>query len=381
MRRFELEFSWRWAGDLKAETASPPFRLLKAVRATGSLGHAASAIGVSYRHAWGLLVLWEHRIGQPLVKLERGRGAKLTALGEKLLWAEQRVRARLAPGLESMADELERDLAPEFGETRAVLTINASHDLLLARLRESLMWEPELEIHLDFRGSLDSLAALWRDRCQLAGFHIPQPADPRTAAEMGRWLKRRTHRVIEFADREQGLMVSAGNPKRILGLNHLARDGVRFINRQRGSGTRLLFDRMLDEAAVDARRIEGYQSEEFTHLAVAATVAGGGADAAFGIRAAAAQFGLEFLPLAWERYAFACRRETLDQPMVQRFIAALRGVEFRDLAARLPGYDASRAGKILEVDGLLAPAADGAASPATRRAARPRRSASAPAAD
>lgn len=378
MRRFEFEFSWRWAGDLKAETAAPPFRLLKAVRTSGSLGHAAKSIGVSYRHAWGLLGLWERRMGQPLVRLERGRGATLTALGEKLLWAEQRIRARVAPDLDSLADELERDLAPEFGETRAVLAISASHDLLLARLRDSLMWEPELDIHLDFRGSLDSLAALWRDRCQLAGFHLSHPSDPNAIAEVRRWLKRRTHRLIQFAHREQGLMVGDGNPKDIHGLQDLARNGVRFINRQRGSGTRLLLDRMLDDSHVDARRIDGYQSEEFTHLAVAATVAGGGADAAFGIRAAAAQFGLEFLPMARERYLFACRKEALDQPMIRRFIAALKDAEFRDLAAKLPGYDAAQAGEILEVQDVLAPAEDETATPAPGRAARPRRSASNP---
>ena len=354
MRRFDLEIRWRWSGDLDPVSAAPPFRLLSAIRSCGSLKAAASAIGVSYRHAWGLLGTWEARLGKPLVRLERGRGAGLTELGERLLWAERKAQARIAPDLDSLADEFDRELAAELG-TPAVLTlrVSASHDLLLARVRERLVWEPEFALHVDFRGSLDCLADLSRGRCDLAGFHASVPADLAAAAEMRRWLKPRLHQVIRFADREQGLMLAVGNPHGIRSLPDLARPGVRFINRQRGSGTRLLLDRLLDEAGVDARAVDGYGAEEFTHLAVAATVAGGGADAAFGIRAAAARYGLDFAPLARERYGLACRAEFLEHPGALRLLAFLRGPEFRHSAARLAGYDPRHGGEVADVDAFL----------------------------
>ncbi|MFZ5556935.1 MAG: substrate-binding domain-containing protein [Pseudomonadota bacterium] len=354
MRHFEPELRWRWSGDLDPVSASPPFRLLAAVRSNGSLRQAAKALGTSYRHAWGVLGAWEQRLGKPLVTLERGRGARLTALGEKLLWAERRAQARIAPELDRIADEFERALSAEFGAAAAInLTVRASHDLLLARVRDRLSWEPEFTLQVDFRGSLDSLADLWRGHCQLAGFHVPTPTGPGRPAEIGRWLKPRQHRAIRFAEREQGLMLAPGNPRGIAGLTDLVRPGVRFINRQRTSGTRILFDRLLDEAGIDARRIEGYGTEEFTHLAVAATVAGDGADCAFGIRAAAAQFGLDFIPIARESYALAFRRELAGHPGVQRLVAFLGSAEFQAMAERLPGYDPRGAGEIVEVDAFL----------------------------
>ena len=124
-------------------------------------------------------------------------------------------------------------------------------------------------------------------------------------------------------------------------------------NRQPGSGTRLLFDLLLEEAGLDPERISGYHTEEFTHMAVAALVASGAADAGFGIQAAASQVGLRFIPVAWENYLFALKREKLSSPGVSELFRVLRSAEFRDQVNALPGYEAAQAGVVMPLSQLL----------------------------
>ncbi|HUX25380.1 MAG TPA: substrate-binding domain-containing protein, partial [Burkholderiales bacterium] len=129
--------------------------------------------------------------------------------------------------------------------------------------------------------------------------------------------------------------------------------GVRLINRQRDSGSRIEFDELLSGAGIDPGAIDGYHTEEFTHLAVAATVAGGMVDAGYGIRAAAAHYGLDFIPLLTERYYLACRSDSLQQPLQARFIELLRGAELREILSAMPGYGTAITGKFYEVSDVL----------------------------
>ena len=145
-----------------------------------------------------------------------------------------------------------------------------------------------------------------------------------------------------------------GNPKKIASLVDLARPGVRFVNRQRDSGSRIEFDQLLAGAGIEPARIDGYLNEEHTHLAVAATIAGGMADAGFGIKAAAARYELDYLPLLTERYYLACREDAMEQPELKEFLAILRGHEFRDILRKLPGYGDGITGAVFGVAEALA---------------------------
>lgn len=354
MVKIKLETSWRLGANDAEAIEAALFPLLRAIQESGSLAQAARALGLSYRHAWGLLGKWERQIGQPLAQLQQGRGASLSPFAHKLLWAEQRSRERLAPAMERVAAELQQELGTVEAARPDQLLIHASHDMALAKLRDSMARRGQPRIELQFHGSLESLRSFSRNRCDLAGFHIPAPG-PGVELELAfaRLLKPRIHSLIGLAVREQGLMLARGNPKRILKLEDLARSGVRFINRQPGSGTRIALDRLLDREHIERKRIGGYQQEEFTHLAVAATIAGGMADAGFGIRAAAVQYGLDFILIERERYLFACRSDRLQDPLLQQLLAQLRGRAFHSVLAALPGYDPAIAGKIL--DAPLAP--------------------------
>jgi putative molybdopterin biosynthesis protein len=349
--QIKLKYSWLAGNENTQALDQTLFNLLYAIHRTGSISKAAREMRLSYRYVWGMVGKWQAIFGRSLVEMRRGRGARLTSFGEKLLWAEQRVRARLSPQLESLAAEVERELNQAFEVVRPSLRIHASHDLALAQLRDLLAQQNGTRLDLQFRGSLEAMASLARGDCDLAGFHIAEDRAETTPLHLSyrQYLKPRTQRLIHFVSRQQGLILAAGNPRRIRNLHDLAACGSRFVNRQQGSGTRLQFDQLLWEAGIEKSQIVGYMGEEFTHLAVAATVASGMADVGFGIKAAATQYGLDFVPMANEDYFLLCKTETLKKQSVQGFVNLLQGSEFKTIVANLPGYDAAQAGQAVTI--------------------------------
>lgn len=344
----QLAPRWRIADtDLDARLVP----LLRTVAVHGSLNRAVASLHLSYRHAWGILGKMEQALGQPLVLMERGRGARLTPFAEKLLETDSAAAGvldrELAPALRALNGDVGASRKDSRGKP---LVIHASHDLALAELRDMLSSAGGAAVELHFRGSLDSLASLARGECDVAGFHLPEASVGDAAfAPYRPWLRTRGLRLIRFVGRRQGLIVARGNPKRLLTLADLAEKRARFVNRQPGSGTRLCFDRLLVAAALRPAQINGYQVEEFTHAAVAATVASGMADAGFGIEAAARQQGLDFVSLATERYFLAVRQATLARPAAHALLAALKGTVFQKRLGALPGYEAPHIGEIIPV--------------------------------
>src|SRR5262249_12740508 len=162
---------------------------------------------------------------------------------------------------------------------------HASHDLALAHARDLLQKQYRIQLQLQYQGSLESLDALAQGRCDLAGFHLPEGGLQTDFFLHRRAFKARDHPLIRCATRAQGLMVAPGNPRKIRSLLDLARSDVKMINRQPNSGTRLELDQLLREAGIAPDSILGYESFEFTHLAVAATIASGMCDVGFGIEA------------------------------------------------------------------------------------------------
>ncbi|MGH8615186.1 MAG: substrate-binding domain-containing protein [Gammaproteobacteria bacterium] len=354
----EIRFDLHWClGLAQAEPVEPElFRLLQAIQERGTLRVAAKDRGVSYRYAWGLMQKWERSLGQPLACMERGRGTTLTPLGKKLLWGHRRIIAHLGPELDSIASQLASELRAAMKvESAPPVRVFASHGLAIPLLRDLLRVKRGLEIELQFRGSLDCLRLLSQSKCDLAGFHLPEGSlGARLAPHFQRWLDPENEVLIHAVRRRQGLIIAKDNPKGIRSVADLVTQTVRFVNRQPGSGTRLIFDLLLEDANVVPERIQGYNVEEFTHMAVAAMVASGGADAGFGIEAAARHFGLYFIPVTWENYWFAVRRGKLASFAVSEIVSTLRSTEFKEQAGALPGYDTARAGVIVPLDSQIA---------------------------
>jgi molybdate transport repressor ModE-like protein len=354
MLKFAIKPLWVLRDHEDGEHLLPPLiPLLGAIHDTGSLAEACKAAGHSYRHAWGLLQEARQVFGAPLVASRRGRGATLTGLGEKLLWADKRIHARLAPALESLASEIEAELERASPDSRGVLRIHASHAFALTALRDFLA-RRHVPMEISYQGSSDALASLHHAGCDAAGFHVPIGELASAVLPLyGKWLKPGVHVLVNVVERRQGIIVGAGNPKGITSVADLARPGVRFVNRQPGSGTRIIFDLLLAKDHVAEGRIDGYDRNEYTHAAVAAHIASGMADAGLGVETAARQFHLGFVPLMNERYFLAVRRESLDSPLFERVLTAMRSREFRAQVVKLQGLDPGPCGTVQEVADAL----------------------------
>ncbi|MGH8474864.1 MAG: substrate-binding domain-containing protein, partial [Methylococcales bacterium] len=234
------------------------------------------------------------------------------------------------------------------------LQIAASHGLAVAKIPELARTQFQLDLDMQFHGSLDSLQLLKGGRCEVAGFHLPEgDAGARFLPRIRRFLNPENDALIYAVRRRQGLMTAQENPHAIRNLADLTRTPVRFINRQKNSGTRTTFDLLIEDGGIDAARIQGYHNEEFTHLAVAALVASGAADCGFGIEEAAKQFNLHFIPFNWEAYWFALAKSKFNTPGVVNFLRLLRSPEFHAKVTELSGYECSRAGSVVMPDSEL----------------------------
>lgn len=333
----------------------PLMTMLDAIHRSGSISGAARALGLSYRHVWGELKRWEIELGDTLVVWAKGQPASLSPFGAKLLWAERHAQARLAPQIEAMRIELQRAFAIAFDDSAGVIPIYASHDHALPRLREWVQDQHRLHLDIQFTGSVDALAALNEGRCLLAGFHALTAAPLRspTARVYRPMLKPGRHKLIGFAQRNQGLMVARGNPLNIRTLQDLTRPGLRFVHRPRGTGTRVVLEELLAAQHLKPEQISGFDRTEPSHQAAAVVVASGNADAAFGVEVAALDNSLDFVPLARENYFLVALAAQLEHPHVAALLRALRAPEWQSIIEAIPGYTAARSGEVLSLRAVL----------------------------
>ena len=325
----------------------PLMALLQSVDLHGSISAAARELGLSYRHVWGELKRWETSLGQSLIVWEKGQSARLTEFGTKLMWAERQTQARLAPQIQALRADLERTFAIAFDSQAHVLTCYASHDAALSRLQDEAAGQG---LHLDVRfcGSVDAIRALNEGRCLMAGFHVPlhPDTDSLSALTFRPLLQPGRHKLIGFAERSQGLMVPKGNPLGLDSLSTVVQRRARLALRDKGSGTRLLFDALVQQAGVSGSDFEVTPQEEPSHLACAAAVAAGTADAALGIASAARSQGLDFVPLQQEHYYLVCLKSAIDSPAVLALRQLLQTPGWQQSLEQLPGYRAAQAGVV-----------------------------------
>jgi len=230
---------------------------------------------------------------------------------------------------------------------RTVVAIG-SHDLTLDLLAQFLAAKGEgWRLTSANVGSLGGLVALRRGEAHLAGSHL---LDAETGDYNVRYVRRYLPDedvvLITLVGREQGWIVPPGNPKQVKAWEDAASPNVHIINRQRGAGTRVLLDYELGQRGIEPEQVQGYQREEYTHLAVAAAIASGTADAGLGIRAAARALDLDFVPLAHERYDLVIPRAHYESDLLEPLLTLLHDDEFRAAVAALPGYDVAPMGQI-----------------------------------
>ena len=349
---FKISIRPEWLMATRGGTATPlpvVLGLLSQIDVCGNLTAACKACALSYRHAWGLLRQFETAFGVKLLITSRRQGTQLSPFAQKLLWADKRIHARLAPMLESLAAELEAEIDSSLPEQKPTLRMHASHGFAVAALKERLERSP-ITLELKYEGSIEALASLCKGSCKIAGFHVPiGPMRAAVVKRYAKFLKPKQQRLAHLAVRVQGIITAAGNPKNIRTLADFTRPDVLVVNRQLGSGTRTLLDLLLMEAGIDSHRVRGYENGEFTHAAVAAYIASGMADAGFGIETGARRFGLDFIPMARENYYFAFYTNAQHQPALATVLATMQQEDFRASVNRIPGYDGTRCGEVASI--------------------------------
>lgn len=354
MHPIELSYALKNGPGNKGLIRNALMDLLQAVRNAGSISAAAKTLNLSYRHVWGELKRWETELGQSLIVWDKGQAARLSPFGDKLLWAERQAQARLTPQIEALHADLERAIALAFDANTQVLPFHASHDEALAMLRK-FCTQASTPLHLDiqFTGSVNAIRALNQGRCTMAGFHtLVQPGMGTLAQKTYKpLLKPGLHKVIGFARRWQGLIVAAGNPLKLTHLGDIV--GHRFVNRESGTGTRLILDELLDQQGLKPTDLKGYDSTEPSHSAVAHAVASGQADVGFGLASAAEVLGLGFIPLVQEHYHLVCLKATLETQAAKSLLAALLNPAWQAALNDMPGYGAQDCGQVLSLKQIL----------------------------
>ena len=248
---------------------------------------------------------------------------------------------------ERVSAELLRPLAA----IRRTIVIVGSHDNSLDVLADQLKaGHSELTLSSSHVGSMGGLMAIKRGVCHLAGTHLLDTEDGSyNISYLKKYLPDTAVKLIHLVQRDQGLIVKPGNPKEIHGIEDLGRKDVSFINRQVGSGTRILLDYKLNQLGIKAHAINGYQNEEFTHMAVAVSVLSGSEDAGLGIYAAAKALDLDFIPMVTEQYDLVIPLEYFETEAVQILLEIINRPAFKQQVAALGGYNTQNTGEIIDI--------------------------------
>ena len=302
--------------------------LLREVQRGKTIQSAAEALDVSYRTLWNQLKLAEKALGTPLLLSTKGHGSKLSPAAESFLNSVAEMERRFDRVSQDEVRRLSGELSSLINPRPVRWVCCSSSDPLIERVIDGL-------VHIDYQtmGSGQALERLLSGDADIAGFHLP---DQDSLLQVQTHLKNAGMMAYPVMRRTQGLMVATGNPLRIKKLVDLARPEVRFINRQKGAGTRLLFDTLMEKEGIGSDRIRGYRHEEFTHTAVVTAILAGTADAALGLEYIASQFRLGFVPLEEETFYLAMSPKTHASKPIQKFIQSVQA-----LAAKQVGYRAA----------------------------------------
>ena len=235
-------------------------------------------------------------------------------------------------------------------ELDRTLVAIGSHDPLLDEVSDLLhLADPSLFMSSTHVGSMGGIMAVRRGETHIAGVHLLDELDGSyNTSYIKKHFPHGGVRLVECVGRSQGLMLQAGNPKQIRQIRDLAAQGIRYVNRQKGSGTRILIDYLCRQEGLDTSAIYGYDREEFTHTSVAAQIASDTADAGMGIYSAAKLYDLDFLPICMEQYDLLIPDEAWETPMVQRLLEVLQSDAFRSRLTALGGYEVDRPGRVRE---------------------------------
>lgn len=246
-------------------------------------------------------------------------------------------------------EEVTLRLLSPMEKLRNTLVVIGSHDPLLDELADMLhLGDPRLYMSSSHVGSMGGIMAIRRGEAHMAGCHLLDTADGTyNRSFIKKYFPKGDVKLVSCVGRQQGLMVARGNPLNICSFADISRQGIRYVNRQRGSGTRILTDYLCSREKVEPSDVYGYTREELTHTSVAAQIACGSADVGMGIYSAAKLYDLDFIPICIEEYDLIIPDHAWDSPMVQQLLTILRSDAFREKILSMGGYTADHPGQVL----------------------------------
>ena len=351
--KLSISPAWKFSTDQTGPIDPVLFELLRYLQTDHKLTKAAEHANISYRHAWNIIKKWNVQLGKPLVTQSKGQGTRLTELGEKFVWAEGLIDAHLRPSISTLASTINRELNSLLGEGENILRIHASHGYAIDVIPK--LDQDDNPIDIKYMGSAEAIDSLINEDCDIAGFHIC--THPLIRKKIGRKhyraLSNSKHTIIRMVLRQQGFIVQKDNPKSIRFLSALINPNIQFINRQKSAGTRILLDELLSCCGINNNLVNGYQTEEYTHTAVAAHVASGAADIGFGIEYAARKFNLDFIPIISEQYVLACKTDSIEKLPIQTLIDNIKTHAFAEQICNLPGYQLDSVGTLVSAKDFL----------------------------
>ena len=247
-------------------------------------------------------------------------------------------------------EPVQAELLRPLSSIKNTIVVVGSHDNTLDVLADMISFHyPGLTLSSSHVGSMGGLMAIKRGVCHLAGSHLLNTEDGTyNFSDIRRFLPDIPVKRVQLVFRDQGFMVSRGNPKGIKGIEDLVRKDIRFVNRQSGSGTRILLDYRIKQLNLNPEDISGYDVDEFTHMSVAAAVLGGTADMGLGIYAAARALNLDFIPVVTEQYDLIIPERFFDTDNIQHLLTMIRTPDFKQRVEKLGGYHTERTGEVLE---------------------------------
>lgn len=246
-------------------------------------------------------------------------------------------------------EEVTLRLLSPMEKLRNTLVVIGSHDPLLDELADMLhLGDPRLYMSSSHVGSMGGIMAIRRGEAHMAGCHLLDTADGTyNRSFIRKYFPKGDVKLVSCVGRQQGLMVARGNPLNICSFADISRQGIRYVNRQKGSGTRILTDYLCSREKVEPSDVYGYTREELTHTSVAAQIACGSADVGMGIYSAAKLYDLDFIPICIEEYDLIIPDHAWDSPMVQQLLTILRSDAFREKILSMGGYTVEHPGQVL----------------------------------
>lgn len=247
-------------------------------------------------------------------------------------------------------EEVSVRLMTEKSRLKNTLVVIGSHDPLLDELSDMIhRADPSLFMSSSHVGSMGGIMAIRRGEAHAAGCHLLDTATGEyNLCFMRKYFPKHNAHLIRCVGRQQGLMIASGNPKHIEKFTDIANENISYVNRQKGSGTRILMDYLMEKEGIKPERVYGYEREELTHTSVAAQIVSGSADAGMGIYSAAQLYCLDFLPICIEEYDLIIPDSAWSTPMVRRLLETLKSEAFREKMLALGGYTVENPGEEIE---------------------------------